>query len=68
MRTERASAQMPVLKAWNDDAIDSLEVPSPARDPTPTHVRSEYYYRIPVRPMHHSDRGIQYASHDYNSC
>src|SRR5215470_16327427 len=57
MRTERASAQMPVPKAWNDEAIDSLEVPSPARDSTPTHVRSEYYYRIPVRPMHHSDRG-----------
>jgi len=43
---------MLIPKAWNDGAIDSLEVSSPARDYTPRHVRSEYYYRIPVRPIY----------------
>src|SRR5215203_995933 len=46
--------QPTIPKTWDDDAIATLEVPSPQAGFTPRHVRSSYYYQIPVRPIYRS--------------
>src|SRR5437762_9563705 len=46
------SALPSIPKTWNDQAIATLEVPSPEPGYTPVHVGSDYYYRIPVRPIY----------------
>ena len=43
-----------IPKVWDDDAIATLEVPSPQTGFTPRHVPSSYYYQIPVRPIYRS--------------
>jgi hypothetical protein len=43
-----------VPKVWDEEAIDSLEVPLPHAGFSPVHVRAEYYYRMPVRPIYKS--------------
>lgn len=46
---------LPVIpKTWDEGALQSLNVPltDPAR--TPSHVSSDYYYRIPVRKIYKS--------------
>src|SRR6266851_2173192 len=45
-------ASPPIPRAWNDQAITTLEVPSPEPRHTPVHVASDYYYRIPVRQIY----------------
>src|SRR5215470_433723 len=52
-KTDRAFTPA-IPKTWDDQAIESLEIP-PA-DPTVsrTHVSADYYYRIPVRPIYKS--------------
>jgi hypothetical protein len=41
-----------IPKTWDDEQIATLEVPSPEPGYTPVHVKSDYYYRIPVRPVY----------------
>jgi len=44
-------ASLSAPKTWNDLVLATLEVPSPEPRYTPVHVGSDYYYRIPVRPI-----------------
>jgi hypothetical protein len=43
-----------IPKTWDDEAMESVELPlaDPAR--SPVHVSSEYYYRTPERPLYKS--------------
>src|SRR5215467_7247488 len=43
-----------IPKTWDDEAIATLEVPLANPIGSPKHVSSEYYYRIPVRPVYKS--------------
>jgi hypothetical protein len=43
-----------VPKTWEDRAIASIEVPLAAAASSPTHISSDYYYRMPVRPIYKS--------------
>ena len=40
-----------IPRSWDDAAMSTLEVPLPHPDYSPKAVPSEYYYRIPVRPI-----------------
>ncbi|MGH9723152.1 MAG: hypothetical protein ACRD8O_23315, partial [Bryobacteraceae bacterium] len=58
-----AQAWKPVIpKTWEAAALAGLHVPLAHAPATPTHVATEYYYRIPVRtlyqsyPVYHPDR------------
>ncbi|HWO01193.1 MAG TPA: hypothetical protein VNS63_18170 [Blastocatellia bacterium] len=45
----------PVIpKTWDDEAMLSLELPLADPAASPKHVSSDYYYRIPVRPIYKS--------------
>jgi hypothetical protein len=41
-----------VPRTWDDAAMATLEVPLAEARYSPVHVTSEYYYRIPVRPIY----------------
>jgi hypothetical protein len=43
-----------IPRVWDDEAIATIEVPSPHPGASPVHVSSEYYYRIPVREIYRS--------------
>jgi hypothetical protein len=43
-----------IPRVWEDDGISSLHVPLANAIASPKHVSSEYYYRIPVRPIYKS--------------
>lgn len=43
-----------IPRTWDDDAIRTLEVPLAHAQASPVHVSSNYYYRIPVRPIYKS--------------
>jgi hypothetical protein len=40
-----------IPKTWVDDEVTTLELPLANAGASPKHVSSEYYYRIPVRPI-----------------
>ena len=40
-----------IPKTWDDKAMESLEIPLAYPAASPNHVSSEYYYRMPVRPI-----------------
>ncbi len=43
----------PIPRTWDDDRIASLELPVPSLSgKKKAHVSSDYYYRIPVRPLY----------------
>src|SRR5215510_2235750 len=45
----------PVIpKTWDDQKMASLELPLPNTSVTRDHISSDYYYRIPVRPIYKS--------------
>jgi hypothetical protein len=45
----------PVIpKTWDDQAMASLELPLPNTTVIRDHISSDYYYRIPVRPIYKS--------------
>jgi hypothetical protein len=48
----RSSLTIP--KTWDDLAIDSIEVPLADPGASPAHVRSDFYYRIPVHKIYKS--------------
>ena len=43
-----------VPRTWDDEEIARHEVPLAQPDASPKHVSSDYYYRIPVRPIYKS--------------
>lgn len=43
-----------IPKTWIDDEIAALEIPLYDPANSPKHIPSEYYYRIPVRPIYKS--------------
>lgn len=43
-----------VPKAWDDTAVESLEVPLAQRDRSPRYMRAEEYYKLEVRPIYRS--------------
>ncbi len=43
-----------IPRTWDDEAIQSLEVPLATRSASPKHITADYYYRIPVRPIYRS--------------
>src|SRR5437762_13873816 len=55
-RAQRAdsSASAHIPKTWDDEAVASLEVPLADPRYSPVHVSSDYYYRMPVRPIYKS--------------
>jgi len=55
-RAQRAdsSASAHIPKTWDDEAVASLEVPLADPRYSPVHVSSDYYYRMPVRPIYRS--------------
>jgi hypothetical protein len=45
----------PVIpKTWDDNEIAALEIPLSDPASSPKHISSDYYYRIPVRPIYRS--------------
>ena len=45
----------PVIpRTWNDEAVASTELPLASTGVPPEHVSSDYYYRMPVRPIYKS--------------
>jgi hypothetical protein len=49
-----AQQSQTVPRTWDDEAIASHEVPLARPEASPKHVSSDYYYRIPVRPIYKS--------------
>ena len=43
-----------VPKVWDDAALATMELPLATPDTSPRHVSSDFYYRIPVRPIYKS--------------
>src|SRR5215470_6242257 len=43
-----------VPRTWDDEEVASLEVPLANPRYSPVHVSSDYYYRMPVRPIYKS--------------
>ena len=43
-----------IPKTWDDEAIRSLELPLAEASASPAHITSDYYYRMPVRPIYKS--------------
>ena len=39
---------------WDDEAIATIELPLADPVGSPKHISSDYYYRIPVRPIYKS--------------
>jgi hypothetical protein len=49
----KPSAVLPVVpRVWEDNAIATLEVPLANPAGSPKHISSDFYYRIPVRPIY----------------
>lgn len=54
-QTQKPGAVASVIpKTWDDAAIAALEVPLANPVGSPKHVSSDYYYKIPVRPIYKS--------------
>ena len=43
-----------IPKTWDDDALRSTELPLARPDVSPAYVSSDYYYRMPIRPIYKS--------------
>src|SRR5712691_8902993 len=43
-----------IPKTWDDEPVASLEIPLADPRYSPVHVSSDYYYRMPVRPIYKS--------------
>lgn len=43
-----------IPKTWNDDVLHSSQIPLPNPAATPRFISSDYYYKIPVRPVYRS--------------
>ena len=47
-----AQDSSPIPRTWDDEEIARHEVPLAQPEASPKHVSSDYYYRIPVRPIY----------------
>jgi len=43
-----------IPRTWDDEALQSLEIPLAHPEVSPKYVSSNYYYRMPVRPIYRS--------------
>ena len=43
-----------IPRTWDDEAVLSLEIPLASPAASPKHISSDYYYRMPVRPIYKS--------------
>src|SRR6476659_9917005 len=43
-----------IPRTWDDEALSSLEIPLAQPEASPKHVSSDFYYRMPVRPIYRS--------------
>jgi hypothetical protein len=50
----QASLPAQIPKVWDEDALRTLEIPLAIPDRSPVHIRADYYYRVPVRPVYRS--------------
>jgi len=41
-----------IPRTWDDAAVSSMELPLPGGAPLTKHISSDYYYRMPVRPVY----------------
>ena len=48
---ERSNGTVVIPRTWDDAAVATHEVPLADSAASPRHVSSDYYYRIPVRPI-----------------
>ncbi|HET8676233.1 MAG TPA: di-heme oxidoredictase family protein [Blastocatellia bacterium] len=46
------SAPPMIPRTWDDEAMASVELPLPQAGYSPVHVSSDFYYKIPVRPIY----------------
>src|SRR3984957_3099074 len=51
---QRSTFTPSVPRVWDDEAISTLELPLADPVGSPKHISSDYYYRIPVRPIYKS--------------
>ena len=52
---QRHSTFAPLVpRVWDDEAIATIELPLADPVGSPKHISSDYYYRIPVRPIYKS--------------
>ena len=52
---QRGKGDAPAFpKTWDDAAVDSTGMPLAEPSASPVHIRSDYYYSIPVRPIYKS--------------
>jgi hypothetical protein len=51
---KRSGFEPSIPRVWDDEAIATLEVPLADPVGSPKHISSNYYYRIPVRPIYKS--------------
>ena len=49
---EKWSPKIP--RTWDDEAMQSLEIPLAHPEVSPKYISSDFYYRIPVRPIYRS--------------
>jgi len=49
-----STSEPAIPRVWDDKAIASLELPLADPVGSPKHITSDYYYRIPVRPIYKS--------------
>lgn len=53
--TREVPSSPPVIpKTWDDEAVASFQVPLADASVSPKHISSDYYYRMPVRPIYKS--------------
>jgi hypothetical protein len=43
-----------VPRTWDEEAMASVELPLASTGVPPEHISSDYYYRMPVRPIYKS--------------
>jgi hypothetical protein len=51
-QTEQTVVPRTIPRTWDDEAMESLELPLATRSATPNHVSADYYYAIPVRTIY----------------
>jgi mono/diheme cytochrome c family protein len=49
-----ATVAIDIPKVWDDAALATMELPLATPEASPKHVSSDFYYRIPVRPIYKS--------------
>ena len=50
----QAEFQPSVPRSWDEAALHDLELPLARQEASARHIRSEFYYRIPIRPIYRS--------------